>query len=154
MSEHAEAFDVSLTLDEAFRFQVDFRQPGVPNLQMDEPEPLGEGQGPNASRLLAAAVGNCLSASALFCLRKAKVAVTGMRTEVHTELVRNEDGRLRIGKIEVSLNPEFEDADQARIARCLDLFEDFCLVTESVRKGIDVDVDVEVAASEAEEVAG
>ena len=154
MSEHAEAFDISLTLEEDFRFRVDFAQPGVPELRVDEPEPLGDGDGPNASRLLAAAVGNCLSASALFCLRKAKVAVTDMRTEVHTELVRNDSGRLRIGKIEVSLHPEFEDADQARIARCLDLFEDFCLVTESVRNGIDVNVDVQVDAAEAEEVAG
>lgn len=32
--------------------------------------------------------------------------------------------------------------DQARMARCLDLVEDFCLVTESVRSGTDVDVDV------------
>lgn len=154
MSEHAEAFDITLTLDDEYRFQVDFQQPGVPGLQVDEPEPLGEGEGPNASRLLAAAVGNCLSASALFCMRKAKVAVSGMRTEVHTELIRNEAGRLRIGKIDVSLHPEFENGDQARIARCLDLFEDFCLVTESVRKGIDVGVDVHVDAPEAEEVAG
>lgn len=153
MSEHAEAFDISLTLEEDFRFRVDFGLPGVPDVQVDEPEPLGGGEGPNASRLLAAAVGNCLSASALFCLRKAKVAVTDMRTEVHTELVRNEDGRLRIGKIDVRLHPQFEDADQARIARCLDLFEDFCLVTESVRNGIDVDVEVHADATEAEEVA-
>lgn len=153
MSDHAEAFDISLTLDNEYRFQVDFQQPGVPGLQVDEPEPLGEGEGPNASRLLAAAVGNCLSASALFCLRKAKVAVTGMRTEVHTELVRNEAGRLRIGKISVSLHPEFQDGNEARIARCLDLFEDFCLVTESVRSGIEVDVDVHAEAVEAEEVA-
>lgn len=154
MSEPAEAFDISLTLDDEYRFQVDFGQPGVPSLQVDEPEPLGEGEGPNAARLLAAAVGNCLSASALFCLRKAKVSASGMRTEVRTQLVRNEAGRLRVGKIEVSIHPELEDEDRARIARCLDLFEDFCLVTESVRKGIDVDVDVHVDAPEAEEVAG
>ena len=154
MSEHPETFDISLTLEEDFRFRVDFGQPGVPDLRVDEPEPLGDGEGPNASRLLAAAVGNCLSASALFCLRKAKVDVAGMRTEVHTELVRNEDGRLRIGKIDVSLHPEFADGNEARIARCLDLFEDFCLVTESVRSGIEVDVEVHSDAGEAQEVAG
>jgi hypothetical protein len=29
------------------------------------------------------------------------------------------------------------------MGRCLDLFQDFCLVTESVRDGIAVDVEVE-----------
>lgn len=49
---------------------------------------------------------------------------------MHAELVRSEAGRLRIGKIAVSVHPEIADGDQARIARCLDLFEDFCLVTD------------------------
>jgi len=147
-----QTFEISLTLDEEFRFDVDFQQAGVPGLRMDEPEPLGDGEGPNAARLLAAAVGNCLSSSALFCLRKARIPVMGMRTTVKTEMVRNEAGRLRIGRIEAELHPEVPDADRAKMARCLDLFEDFCLVTESVRGGIDVDVDVQVETPKIEEV--
>ena len=38
---------------------------------MDEPEPMGENSGPNAGKVLAAAIGNCLTASLLFCLQKA-----------------------------------------------------------------------------------
>ena len=71
---------VTMALQDGYRFLVDFQQEGVPGLLLDEPEPLGEGRGPNAARVLAAAVGNCLSASALFCLRKARVDVRGMRT--------------------------------------------------------------------------
>jgi hypothetical protein len=29
-------------------------------------------------------------------------------------------------------------------SRCLEIFEDFCLVTQSVRAGVDVSVDVEI----------
>ena len=148
-----QSFEISLTLDEEYRFDVDFEQPGVPGLRMDEPEPLGGGEGPNAARLLAAAVGNCLSSSALYCLRKARIPVMGMRTTVRTEMVRNEAGRLRIGRIEAELHPEVPDEDRARMARCLDLFEDFCLVTESVRGGIAVDVDVRVESPDVEEAA-
>jgi hypothetical protein len=32
--------------------------------------------------------------------------------------------------------------------RCLELFEDFCVVTQSVRAGINVEVDVEPTAGE------
>jgi hypothetical protein len=53
------AFALTMDLQDDYRFLVDFGQDGVPPLLMDEPEPLGEGTGPNAARLLAAAVGNC-----------------------------------------------------------------------------------------------
>ncbi len=32
--------------------------------------------------------------------------------------------------------------DKDRIGRCLELFEDFCVVTASVRKGVEVEVQV------------
>jgi len=149
-----QVLDISLELQDGYRFDVDFGQPGVPALRVDEPEPLGAGEGPNAARLLAAAIGNCLASSALFCMRKARVPVRGMRVEVRTTLGRNEAGRLRVHDIEVTLHPAVPDEEQARIVRCLDLFEDFCLVTESVRKGIEVGVDVQVETPTTEEVTG
>ena len=35
---------------------------------------------------------------------------------------------------------------RSRVERCLELFEDFCVVTQSVRNGIEVDVAVEPVA--------
>jgi len=76
---------------------------------------------------MAAAVGHCLSASALYCLRKARIPVTGMRTVVEGSFVRNERSRLRIGGIKVTIQPEVSAADQDRMGRCLEIFEDFCV---------------------------
>jgi organic hydroperoxide reductase OsmC/OhrA len=100
---------------------------------VDEPPPIGEGHGPGASKLLAAAVGNCLSASALFCLEKAHINVHGMRTTVRTTRARNDEGRLRIGRIEVTLVPEVAEEDIPRMARCLEVFEDYCTVATASR---------------------
>jgi uncharacterized OsmC-like protein len=55
-------------------------------------------------------------------------------------LARNEKGLLRIGKLDVRLMVELADGQYDRINRCLDLFEDYCIVTASVRKGIPVNV--------------
>ncbi len=137
-----ESFALTLELERNYAFNVAFDDERFPPLLLDEPEPLGESRGPNAARLIGAAVGNCLGASLLFCLRKAHVDVEGLRVEVTGELVRNERGRLRIGALHVALDPRVSDAERPRMARCLDLFEDFCIVTESVRRGIDVDVSV------------
>lgn len=136
------AVDVTLDLQKGYEFLVDFQREGVPHLLMDEPPPLGEGHGPSAARVLAAAVGNCLSASALFCLRKARIDVRSMRTSVRASLVRNEKGRLRIGGIQVNIELAVAPEDRPRTGRCLELFEDFCVVTQSVRSGIDVQVEV------------
>ena len=138
-----EGFSFTMDLRDGYRFLVDFDQEGVPMLLMDEPEPLGDGAGPNAARVLAAAVGNCLSASALHCLRRARIDVHAMRTTVSGTLERNDAGRLRLNAIGVQIEPVVAQSDRPRMRRCLELFEDFCVVTQSVRAGIAVDVTVE-----------
>ncbi len=107
------------------------------------------GRGPNPARLLAAAVGNCLGASLLFCLRRSRIEIHGLRIAVDVSLERNERGRLRIGEIQVTMAPDMEPEQRERMGRCLELFEDFCIVTESVRHGIKVQVAVEPALAQA-----
>ena len=65
-----------------------------------------------------------------------------MTAEVVAHVVRNEQGRFRIKGIDVELAPEVLESDKPRLQRCQQLFEDFCIVTESVRRGIPVNVKV------------
>jgi len=132
-----------ITQEAGYRFRVRFDQEGVPDLITDESPPLGEGKGPNPSRLLATAVGNCLAASLLFCLGKARLSLDGLEAEVLTEFTRNEAGRLRIGSMKVRLLPKWTDQTAAKARRCLQIFEDFCVVTEAVRHGVPVEVRVD-----------
>jgi hypothetical protein len=57
-------------------------------------------------------------------------------------VARNEQGYFRVSSIDVELSPELLDRDRPRLQRCEQLFEDFCIVTESVRRGIPVNVKV------------
>jgi uncharacterized OsmC-like protein len=136
-------FSLTVTREEAFAFSVQFDHTGLPQLTMDEPRPLGSGKGPNAARMLGAAVGHCLSASLLFCLEKSRVEVNGLETKVSGTIERNDKGRFRIGGIHVTLAPDVSADARDRMGRCLELFEDFCIVTASVKQGIDVTVEVE-----------
>jgi organic hydroperoxide reductase OsmC/OhrA len=79
----------------------------------------------------------------LFCVSKRRVQIRNIHTEVTVQTIRNESGRLRIGKVDVVLSPGIAPEDREKIGRCLDIFEDFCTVTQSIRDGIDVDVRVE-----------
>jgi uncharacterized OsmC-like protein len=138
-------FTLTLTRQKDYQFNVQFDLAGVPDLQLDEPAPLGAGAGPNASRLLAAAVANCLSASLLFCLGKFKQDPQGITAHVAGKMVRNEQGRLRVGGISVDIRL---DQNVERLAHCAAQFEDFCVVTDSVRHGIPVSVRVLDAAGQ------
>lgn len=102
----------------------------------DEEVPIGKGVGPNPSMLLAAAMGNCLSSSLLFCLKKARVDVKGMKTRVNARMTRNEKGRWRITGVDIELNAEVDKEYISQMERCVALFEEFCIVSKSVEQGI------------------
>jgi uncharacterized OsmC-like protein len=125
-----------------YKFEIAFDEWDKGTVAMDEPEPLGESSAPNASMMLSSAVGHCLAASLLFCLGKSRVEAKGIEADVETSLTRNDRGRWRIEGIKVKVKPEVSDVDREKLERCLGLFEDFCIVTASVRQGIKVDVEI------------
>ncbi len=136
-------FGLELEQLEGFQFKVRFDWPDVPELLLDEPEPLGRRAGPNAARLVAAAVANCLSASLVFCLRtKFKQDPGPVRAMATGRLERSERGRYRIAAIDVVLSLSEKFGDLPHQERCLEQFEDFCVVTQSIRAGIPVSVNV------------
>jgi uncharacterized OsmC-like protein len=135
-------FSVSVRRQEGFRFEVDFGLEGVEPLYMDEPEPVGGDSGPNASKVLAAAMGNCLTASLLFCLQKARAEVGDVETKVDGVVRRNGKGRWRITEINVEISPEVGEEYDSQYKRCLGLFEEFCVVSKSVEQGIPINVKV------------
>jgi uncharacterized OsmC-like protein len=131
-----------LKLIQGYKFKVEFDSEGIADLIVDEPKPMGENSGPNPTRLLSAAVGHCLNSSLLLCLSKARINVRNLETTVKATQERNAEGLLRIKKLEVEMHLDVDEHDRTRVARCLDIFENYCTVTQSVRKGIEVTVDV------------
>jgi organic hydroperoxide reductase OsmC/OhrA len=136
-------FGVELEQGDGYEFKVRFDMPAVAELVLDEPPPLGAGHGPNAARLIAAAVANCLSASLVFCLRgKFRQNPGPVRAMATGRLEKNERGRYRIADIDVVLSLSEKPGELQHQERCMAQFEDFCIVTESVRRGIPVSVSV------------
>ncbi|WP_174874320.1 OsmC family protein [Vogesella oryzae] len=138
MSENA---IVKLQQVQDYRFDNHFADVEQP-LQTDEPAPLGGGNGPSPSQLLAAAVANCLSASLLFAARKFRVALEPLSCESNALVDRNERNRLRVQRIDVVLRTGQPVAAAANLERLLGSFEDFCTVSQSVAQGIPVHVTV------------
>ena len=125
-----------------YAFRIDFEGAAFASLISDEPPPLGAGEGPNPSELLLAGIANCLSASLLFALRKYKNAPGPIRAEISASTERNAQGRLRISRAKVTIRLAEPAASLERFDRALAQFEQFCTVTQSVRDGIAVDVEI------------
>lgn len=142
MSEVVSSFSISIDQIEDYQFKIDFHKEQLAPLIVDEPPPLGKESGPTPTKLLASSVAGCLCASLLFCAQKSRVKVKHLHAEVKVETVRNDKRRLRIGRIAVEITPELDEPDRNKAQRCMDLFEDYCTVTQSVRSGIDIDVSV------------
>ncbi len=148
MSEEVGKFTIQLEQEEDYAFRVKFDLKKADDILMDEPPPLGERNGPNASRLLAAAAANCLSASLMFCLAKEDVPARAVKTEATCTMVRNDKKRLRLGRLDVRITAGDELIDVKKRERCMKLFEDFCVVTASIRQGIPVGVEVYTESGE------
>lgn len=137
-----EAIRLTLEQEGAYAFRVSFDGTTLAALHTDESPPLGGGAGPNPSALLLAGIANCLSASLLFALRKFHDVPGTIRTEIVARKTRNAAGRWRIPHAEVSIHLSDKAAALPHFERVLAQFEQFCIVTQSVREGIAVDVHI------------
>ena len=145
---HAETVDsdggfrIALIQQSDYRFEAHFDDPDIPVLLTDEQAPLGGNAGPSPVRLLAVAVANCLAASLLFAMRKFKSDPGPLRAVAAVHMVRNAEKRLRVGRIAVDLHLETAASAIPQLGRILGQFEEFCVVTQSVRLAFPVDVRV------------
>jgi organic hydroperoxide reductase OsmC/OhrA len=138
-----------MTREEGYRLQVSFEGLDGEPLVVDEPPPLGEDTGPNATQLLAAAVGTCLSHSLTFCLQRSRTELESLDTEVTVKVGRNNKGRLRIQEMRVVLSPILAPAPdgddgkaRSKLDRCKQLFQDFCTVSTSLEGAFPIHVSV------------
>jgi uncharacterized OsmC-like protein len=142
MDELSESNVTKLKRVDGYKFKAEFDAESIPDLIVDELKPIGKSSAPNPTRLLSVAVGHCLSSSLLYCLSKARIPVIDLETTVKTTLGMNEQGYLRIKNLDVQMHLCVDEKDKVSVSRCLNVFENYCTVTQSVRKGIAVTVNI------------
>jgi organic hydroperoxide reductase OsmC/OhrA len=138
-------FAVHLEHRGRYRFVSQASEDGVPHgapYASDEPDPVGENSGPSTPALLGSALGHCLSAALLEALRHAHVEVEDCETDTVAVVRPNERGLPRIDHVDVTIRPRIAERSP-RANRCAEVFQNHCTVTQSVKRGIDVRVQVE-----------
>ncbi|MDO9234825.1 MAG: OsmC family protein [Aquabacterium sp.] len=132
---------VTLAQQQDYQFKIEFGAT-VPSILGDEPVPLGQGLGPSPVQLLAAAVGNCLSDSLLFALRKFKQRPDPLSCSIDAVVGRNPEGRVRVLSMHAQLQLGVAAETLEHLDRVLSQFEAYCTVTQSVGQGIPITIEV------------
>lgn len=136
-----DSVSVHLKQQKDFQFEISFGE-NLPTILGDEPPPIGEGKGPSPAQLLAAAVGNCLSDSLFFAIKKYKGNPEPIQCHVTATIGRNEQNRLRIVKMNADIQLGTHATELDHLDRVLSKFEEFCTVTQSVGQGIPINIEV------------
>jgi uncharacterized OsmC-like protein len=136
--------NVGLFLKEEMIFKCDLGEMKVKDCYIDEEHEVeAEMWGPNPSRMLGMAILGCLSASFIFCLKKKDFKVDDLKAEAEVIIGRNEKGFWRVKKINVDIFAKIDDPEtRKRADQCRKMFEQYCIVTQAVRDGINVEVNL------------
>ena len=142
MSDEVKKVDVSITLEKEMIFKCELGDIKVEECYIDETNKDEVNMlGPNPSRLVGLAVLGCLSSSLIFCLKKRDFTLDDLKAEAEVIIGRNEKGFWRVKKINVNIDVKIDDPEtRKRADQCRKMFEQYCIVTQAIREGIDVEL--------------
>jgi uncharacterized OsmC-like protein len=135
---------VSITLEKEMIFRCNLGDMNVKDCYIDDThKDEVDMLGPNPSRLLGLALLGCLSASFIFCLKKKNLTLDDLNATAELTIARNNKGFWRVKKVDVDINMEISDpVTRKRADQCKKMFEQYCVVTQAVREGINVEVNL------------
>jgi len=135
---------VGLKQEEEMIFKCDLGSLKMANLYIDEKNKKHtEKIGPSPTKLLALSVLGCLAASFSFCLQKKNFSLSGLEGKAEVTIARNDKGFWRVKKINVEMNPIINTPEMRKRADvCRKFFEQYCIISESLRTGFEVSVNL------------
>lgn len=136
---------VGLKLEEEMTYRCDLGKIRMEDLFIDETHnKYSEKIGPNPTSLLALSVLSCLAASFTFCLKKRGFTLEDLTGKAEVVIRRNENGFWRVKAIDISITPKIDDPNVLKRAdKCMKFFEQYCIISESLRDGMEVNVKID-----------
>lgn len=136
---------VGIKLEDEMIYRCDLGQIQMNDLFIDEQHKKTiEKIGPNPSKLLALSVLGCLATSFTYCLQRENFSLSDIEGTAVITSKRNEKGFWRLKNIDVKLNPKIDNVEMRKRAdQCRKFFEEFCVISESIREGIEIKLNLE-----------
>ena len=135
---------VGLKQEEEMIFKCDLGNLKLNDLFIDEKHKKNIDKiGPSPVKLLGISILGCLAASFSFCLQKRNFSLLDLEGKAELTIARNNKGFWRVKKVNIDLIPRVDNPKaHKRINQCIKFFEQYCIISESVKTGFDVSVNV------------
>ncbi|MHA2392336.1 MAG: OsmC family protein [Promethearchaeota archaeon] len=135
---------VGLNQQEEMLYKCNLGDLRIDNLYIDERQKKEtDKKGTSPAKLLALSVLGCLSASFSFCLKKKNYLISDLNGEAEVTIYRNEKGFWRVKQIDVDISPQIDTPEaRKRADQCKKFFEQYCIISESLRSGFEVNVNL------------
>ena len=135
---------VGLKLQENLLFKCELGNVKMQDLYIDERnKKKTEKIGPSPIKLLALSVLGCLAVCFEFCLQKKGFTLSDLDGRAEVTFTRKDKEFWRIRKIDIDLLPKIDNTEMRKsVAQCKNLFEQHCIISESLRKGMEINVNL------------
>ena len=135
---------VGLKLQENMLFKCELGNVKMQDLYIDERnKKKTEKIGPSPIKLLALSVLGCLAVCFEFCLQKKGFTLSDLDGRAEVTFTRKDKEFWRIRKIDIDLLPKIDNTEMRKsVAQCKNLFEQHCIISESLRKGMEINVNL------------
>jgi len=136
---------IGIKLEEEMTYRCDLGKIRMEDFFIDETHKnYSDKIGPNPTSLLALSVLSCLAASFTFCLKKKGFTLKDLNGKAEVVIRRNEKGFWRIKSIYINITPKIDDPNMLKRAdKCMKFFEQYCIISESLRDGMEVNVKID-----------
>ncbi|MGV9173528.1 MAG: OsmC family protein [Promethearchaeia archaeon] len=117
------------------------------NIHMDEPESFhGTNKGPSPVEYFLLGIGGCMASTFVFCCQKNEIEIHDISITIDGQLTHREDREnlLQFQKIEgyIMFIPKHGEQNKQAIKQCINDFQKYCVVSNSLRQGIPLSVNV------------
>jgi len=113
------------------------------DFNIDEPASFhGTDLGPSAVEYLLIGIGGCLGTTFIYCLQKNNIELETFEVVVEGELSRT-GPKMLLRLVNVDVDMKFtpkEASSDVEINRCMKEFTEYCIVTNSIAEGVNVNV--------------
>jgi len=135
---------IGIKLEEEMTYRCDLGKMRMEDLFIDETHnKYSDKIGPTPSSLLALSVLSCLAASFTFCLKKKGFTLKELEGKAEVVIRRNEKGFWRVKAIDINIIPKIDDPNMLKRAdKCMKFFKQYCIISESLRAGMEVNVKI------------
>jgi len=134
---------VSLKYSEKLHFTASARH--FDDIHIDEPESFhGTDKGPSPVEFFLIGIGGCLGSTFAYCLQKQDVEIDTLEVVVDGQL-KHAGPKLSLQLVNIEaelLITARESKSYDKIERCIKDFQDYCILTNSITRGVPIDVKV------------